>query len=72
MAGIEDFLHDYTPVTDPETLAAMDNVRDLYASLYRALAWLPVNAERTAGMRLLVQAKDSHVRCIIDAEREGV
>ena len=69
---IEDFLHDYTPVTDPAAREKMDRVRDLYADLHRALAWLPVNAERTAGMRLLVQAKDSHVRCIIEAEREGV
>ena len=70
---VENFLTDYEPVDD-ETRAGMDHIRDLYADLARALGSLnlPANAERTAGMRKLVEAKDCHVRCIIQGQREGV
>lgn len=70
---IEDFLTDYTPA-DAVTRAKMDHIRDLYSDLTRALQGLnlPVNAERSAGMRKLVEAKDCHVRCIIQGQREGV
>ena len=71
MFPVENFLTDYEPVS-PETRERMDHIRDLYADLVRAISpLLPSNAERTAGMRKLLEAKDCHVRALIQGEREG-
>ena len=67
---VERFLTHYNPV-DAEVREQIDRVRDKYAALVRALEWLPENAERTAGMRKILEAKDCHVRCLIQAEDEG-
>ena len=60
------FLTDYTQASE-ETKKKLDYTRELYKELAMQLAdVLPDNAEATAGLRKLVEAKDCHVRAFLD------
>lgn len=71
MFTVKNFLVDYTRASG-ETLDRMDAVRDAYSEFCQRLEELnlPVNAEYTTGFRKLVEAKDCHVRALIQVERE--
>ena len=68
-AQITRFLCDYTPASEASR-ATMNEVREQYANLARWLQeQLPPGPEKTAGMRKLLEAKDAHVRAVIETGR---
>ena len=59
------FLIDYTPATD-EQREKMDNVRREFEIMTRIMLELPRGPEHSAGMRKLLEAKDSFVRAVLE------
>lgn len=57
----EDWLTDVNPKLE----GTARDVADLFATVTRALATIPNGAERSAGMRKLLEAKDCFVRSVI-------
>ena len=66
------FLVDYTPAT-PEQKVKIESIRDTFKAIAIDLdADLPEGAEKSAGMRHLLEAKDAFVRSVLEAPSEVV
>ena len=63
------YLTDYTPAA-PEAKEQMDVVRTQYAGLAHVINETPPDcAEKTAGLRHLLEAQDCHVRALLTPTR---